>query len=201
LIIDPLTVLYNNLVDQAEKKVGNDFGRHFGEANKYMRHLINLLLRLDMNVIITAHSKNEYGPGMAVLGKTFDCYKKLDYLFDLVFEVQKRGKERVGIVKKTRIEEFGDSETFPFCYEEISKRYGKEILEKVASIETLASDIQIKEIKRLISLLKIPEETYQKWLDKASSETFDEMTFEDLQKCIDYLQSQVKGEINVRPKL
>ena len=45
-----------------------------------MKHLLSLLLRLDMNVIITAHSKNEYGNNMVVLGQTFDCYKKLDYL-------------------------------------------------------------------------------------------------------------------------
>src|SRR5579864_6615691 len=31
LIIDPLTVLYNTLLEQAEKKVGSEFGRHYGE--------------------------------------------------------------------------------------------------------------------------------------------------------------------------
>lgn len=194
LIIDPLTVLYNNILEQSEKKVGSDFGRHYGEANKYMKHLLNLLLRLDMNVIITAHSKNEYGQGMVVIGQTFDCYKKLDYLFDIVFEIQKRGKERIGIVKKTRIEAFSDSDTFPFSYDEIAKRYGKEILEKESSNEVLASHVQVKEILRLIELLKIPEETYNKWLSKSSSETFDEMKYEDIKKCIDHLKLRVKGE-------
>jgi hypothetical protein len=204
LIIDPLTILYNNLVDKCANDLkrksadknsdGTEFGRHYGEANKYMKHLLNLLLRLDMNVIITSHSKNEYGQGMTVLGQTFDCYKKLDYLFDLVFEIQKRGKERVGIVKKTRIESFVDSETFPFSYAEISKRYGKNILEKESSIEVLASIEQVKEIKRLIGLLKIPEESYQKWLDKTSSNSFDEMKSEDLQKIIEHVRSQIKGE-------
>ena len=107
LIIDPLTTLYNDLIDKSAEKLkrlskdkdatGTEFGRHYVESNKKMKHLLNLLLRLDMNVIITSHSKNEYGNNMVVLGQTYDCYKKLDYLFDLVFEVQKRGKERVGI--------------------------------------------------------------------------------------------------------
>lgn len=203
LIIDPLTILYNNLVDKCASDLkrksadknsdGTEFGRHYSEAGKYMKHLLNLLLRLDMNVIITSHSKNEYGQGMSVLGQTFDCYKKLDYLFDLVFEIQKRGKERVGIVKKTRIESFGDGETFPFSYAEIAKRYGKDILEKESSIETLASDEQVKEIHRLIELLKIPEDKYQKWLDKTSSNSFDEMKSEDSQKIIEHLNSQIKG--------
>ncbi len=99
LIIDPLTTVYNDLLDKSALKHGTDFGRHYNESNKKMKELLNLLIRLDMNVIITSHAKNEYGQNMSVLGQTFDCYKKLDYLFDLVFEIQKRGKERVGIIK------------------------------------------------------------------------------------------------------
>ena len=33
LIIDSLTLLYNDLLDKAEQKVGSEFGRHYGEAN------------------------------------------------------------------------------------------------------------------------------------------------------------------------
>ncbi len=111
LVIDPLTTLYNDLLDKSALKNGTDFGKHYNEANKKIKHLLSLLLRLDMNVIITSHAKNEYGQNMSVLGQTFDCYKKLDYLFDLVFEIQKRGKDRIGIVKKTRIEKFQDLES------------------------------------------------------------------------------------------
>lgn len=194
LIIDPLTVPYSNLLDKAEKKVGSEFGRHYSEANKHIKHMINMLLRLDMNVIITSHAKNEYGTGMTLLGQTFDCYKKLDYLFDVVFEIQKRGKDRIGVVKKTRVESFLDGDTFPFSYEEIAKRYGRDILEKSAEIEILANSDQIKELKRLIELLKISEEITEKWLKKSDSETFDEMKCEHIQKIIDHLKLQVTGE-------
>lgn len=195
LVIDSLTLLYNDLLEKAERKVGTEFGRHYGEANKRMKQLLNLLFRLDMNVIITSHSKNEYGANLSVLGQTFDCYKKLDYLFDLVFEIQKRGTHRVGLVKKSRIETFSDNESFPFSYEEIAKRYGKEILERDAIAQELASQEQIKEIKRLIDLLKVPEETVQKWLDKASSDGWSDMPKESIQKCIDFLESKIKGEL------
>lgn len=194
LIIDPLTVVYSNLLDKAEKKVGSEFGRHYSEANKSIKHMINMLLRLDMNVIITSHAKNEYGTGMVLLGQTFDCYKKLDYLFDLVFEIQKRGKDRVGVVKKTRIDSFLDNETFPFSYAEIAKRYGKEILEKDAEIEILATPEQLKELNRLIELLKIPVETIEKWLKKADSEQLDEMKSDQIQKVIIHLTQQLTGE-------
>jgi hypothetical protein len=194
LVIDSLTLLYNDLLEKAERKVGTDFGRHYGEANKRMKQLLNLLFRLDMNVIITSHSKNEYGANLSVLGQTFDCYKKLDYLFDLVFEIQKRGKDRVGLVKKSRIESFPDSESFPFSYDEVSERYGKHILERDAIAQELASPEQIKEMIRLIDLLKVPEETYQKWLDKANSESWNDMQMDSIQKCIDHLKSKIQGE-------
>lgn len=194
LIIDPLTTLYNDLLDKAAIEVGTEFGRHYGTANKKMKQLLNLLLRLDMNVIITCHAKNEYGNNLSVLGQTYDGYKKLDYLFDLVFEIQKRGKERVGLIKKSRIESFPDGETFPFDYDEIAKRYGKDVLEKLSNAEELATENDIKEIMRLIELLKIPEETYQKWLDKAAATTFDEMPRNVIEKCIKHLNNQIKGE-------
>ena len=96
-----------------------------------------------MNVIITCHSKNGYGQDLSVLGQTYDGYKKLDYLFDLVFEIQKRGKERVGLIKKSRIESFPDGETFTFSYDEIATRYGREILERVAIAQELAEVEQV----------------------------------------------------------
>lgn len=204
LIIDPLTTLYNDLLDksalilksQSKEKdaTGTEFGRHYGEANKKMKHLLALLVRLDMNVIITSHAKNEYAGNMTVIGSTFDCYKKLDYLFDLVFEIQKRGKERAGIIKKSRIEEFPDGETFPFSYEEIANRYGKDVLEKEAVAEKLADESQVKEINRLIDLIKVPEEVSQKWLDKANAQSFEEMPYETMQKCIEHLKSKIQGD-------
>jgi hypothetical protein len=194
LIIDPLTTLYHDLLDKSAAKNGTEFGKHYGEANKRVKHLLNMLLRLDMNVIITSHAKTEYGDDMKVLGQTFDCYKKLDYLFDLVFEIQKRGRDRVGIVKKSRIESFADCDTFPFSYDEIANRYGRDVLERIAVSETLADELQVKEILRLIDLLKVPEDLYQKWLDKANSEKWEEMPSDAIQKCIDHLKLKMQGE-------
>jgi hypothetical protein len=193
LVIDPLTTLYNDLLEKSEAKVGSEFGRHYGEANKKIRHLIKLLTRLDMNVIITSHAKNEYGDGMKLLGQTFDCYKKLDYLFDLVFEIQKRAKDRVGIVKKSRIETFLDGEQFPFSYDTIAEKYGRSVLERDAMPEVLATAEQVIELKRLIELLKVPSEDVQKWIDKADAETLDEMQSQQIDKCIKFLNSKIQG--------
>lgn len=193
LVIDPLTVLYNDLLDKSAIKNGTEFGKHYGEANKKVKHLLNLLLRLDMNVIITSHSKNEYGQNLAVLGQTFDCYKKLDYLFDLVFEITKQGKERIGFIKKSRIEGFPDGDRFPFSYDEIAVRYGREILERDAISEKLATKEQIDHLKYLIDLYKEPEEVVQKWMDKAGAVSFDEMNESVIKKCIKFMEDKAKG--------
>lgn len=194
VVIDSLTNLYNDLLEKAEKKVGTEFGRHYGEANKRMKQLLNLLFRIDMNVVITSHSKNEYGTNLTVLGQTFDCYKKLDYLFDLVFEIQKRGDKRIGIVKKSRIEAFPDTDTFPFSYDEIANRFGRDVLERDAKPQELATQDQVKELTRLIDLLKTPEEVYTKWKSKASAEEWSEMPRDAMEKCIQYLKSTIQGE-------
>lgn len=193
VIIDPLTTLYNDLLDACAKKIGTDFGRHYGEANKQMKHLLNLLMRLDMNVIITSHAKNEYGDKLQVIGQTFDCYKKLDYLFDLVFRIEKHGNERQAFIQKTRVENFPEGEYFPFSYQEISKRYGKEILERDAVPEELATIEQTNELKRLIELLNVPAETVEKWLSKAQSEKFEEMPKASIEKCLEYLKNKVNN--------
>lgn len=202
LIIDPLTVIYNDLLDKSADKVGTDFGKHKGPADRKIKHLLTLLLRLDMNVIITSHAKPKWVRGVkdgkdTVIedGNTFDCYGRLDYLFDLVFEIQKRGNERVGIVKKTRIEGFKDNENFPFNYETIAEKYGRHILEKDAVPQILATTEQAKELKRLIELLKTPEEVYQKWLDHNDSATFDEIPSDKMETYINYLNSITKGEL------
>lgn len=194
LVIDSLSVFYTDVVEKSERKVGDKFGKHYADANKRMKQLLNLLFRIDMNVIITSHSKNEYGQDLAILGQTFDCFKKLDYLFDLVVEIQKRGTERVGIIKKSRIEGFPDTENFPFSYDEIADRYGRHILERDSVAQELATAEQVKEIKGLISVLKVPEEIFQKWLDKGESEGWEDMQKDSIQKCIDHLRSKIQGE-------
>ena len=112
-----------------------------------------------MNVIVTAHSKNEYGDEMKIVGKTFDGWKRLDYLFDLVFELTRTpsGKSRVATVRKSRLEEFPDQESFDWSYDELARRYGADKLERQASVISLADDALVDEFKRLYEKLSEAE--------------------------------------------
>ncbi len=194
LVIDSITTIHNDLIDKMSLKHGTDYGKHFSESNKAMKHLCNLLMRLDMNILISSHAKNEYGSNMAVLGQTYDAYKKLDYIFDLVFEVQKRGSERYAVTKKSRVTSIPDGESFLFSYDEIANRYGKEILLRDAVPQELATETQLEDLILLMNKHKIPAELRQKWLDKSNSNDFNEMPRETIQKLIDYLISKQTKE-------
>jgi len=191
IIIDPMTTVYSNLVDDAAIKTGTEFGRHYGAANTKLKRLLDLLLRLDMNVVITSHEKKEYGADMKVVGSTFDAYKKLDYIFDLVLEIQKRGKDRYAVVRKTRIQSFEELESFPFSYETLADKYGRKVLERNAVIQKLASKPQIKEIEKLVKLMSVSETIVKKWLKAAQASQFSEMETDKIQAFIDKLRKKV----------
>lgn len=196
LVIDPITTAYNDLLDKSEQKVGSDFGRHYGEANKVMKRLANLIMALDMNVIVTAHAKKEYGDNLKVLGFTFDGWKQLDYWFDLVVELSKRGKKRMGRVTKTRLESFPDDDTFEWSYQEIAKRYGQETLERSAAAVAMASPEQVREVKELLNLVRLPEGTVDKWFAKAGVDLWEDMPAETVAKCIEHVKAKLPASLS-----
>src|SRR5207237_10516774 len=149
LVIDPITPVYNDLLDKCETLVGADFGRHYGAANKEMKRLANLIMALDMNVVITAHAKTEYGENLRKLGYTFDGWRQLDYWFDLVVELTKKGKKRVGKVVKTRIDSFPDDDVFEWSYDAIKSRFDADTLERAAQSLRLALPQQVPEVQAL----------------------------------------------------
>ena len=198
LVIDPMTTLFNEALDQGEKAVGSEFGRHYGYANKLFKRLCNLLTTIDMNVVVTSHEKKEYGDDMKVVGTTFDGYKKLDYIFDLAIclERDRKSGDRYGVVTKTRLAEFPDHCKFKWSYEEIVKRYGKERLETGASTISLATPEQVRQFNMLLKQLT-DEQVKALKIDKVLS-TVDEvadMPGERIAKGIELIDSYLKQQM------
>ena len=202
LVIDPLTVIYNDLCDKSADRNGTEFGRHKVEADRKIKHLLTLLLRLDMNVIITSHAKDKWvrtkdAKGKEVVvqeGTTFDCYGKLDYLFDLVIRLEKRGKERVGVVAKTRLDAFPEGDVFPFTYDQIADRYGRDVLEADAKPQSLVTKENAALLRKLIKVVSISEETVSKWLSKADSDSIEELPADVAEKCIAHCKEKVETQ-------
>lgn len=197
LIIDPITTVYNSLVDFHSIKNGKDnteYGRHTAAAKKNMKQLFELLLSLDMNLILTAHSKKLYADGMKLIGSTFDCFDGTEYIFDLLIEARKLGKVRTGHVIKTRIKTFEEGEEFEFSYDAISNKYGRDLMEAEVVPVIVATPEELAQLKHLISVLKINSEEVGKWFKKAKVSCLEDMSQEVVQKIISSLKGKLDGK-------
>lgn len=193
LVIDPFTTLYDTLLDEGEKEVGADFGRHYGYANKQCKRWYALLSALDMNVVVTAHSKNEYGDGLKVIGHQADGWKKVPYLMDLVLELNRRENgDRVAEVMKTRLEEFPDRSKFQWSYDALAERYGSERMERAARQADLASPEQVAAFKGMMAQLS-DDEIKRLRIDRALARVaaVEDFTAEAIQKGLDIMRQHL----------
>ena len=194
LVFDSLTPFYFDLLEKAEAKIGAEYGRHYGEANKDMRRLVNLMMGLDMNIIITAHSKPVYGDDMKIISVTFDGWKKLEYVFDLVLELRRGSPtQRYACVKKTRLETFPDGETFEWTREALGERYNLKDMERSATIVKVATPQQVKEIETLKGMMTDGNEFVGKCLSKAGVDTLADLTTEQATKMVAHFTKTIGG--------
>lgn len=197
VVIDSVTKPFITSIALEGERLGekNAFGADKKAAVGAMRRLIAAVHRLDMNVIFVAHEKAEWGMvegKREEVGKVADTYEKLIYEMDLALQIQKRGPARYGIVKKSRLLGFPESESFELDYQHFAERYGKDVIEKATVPISLATPEQVAEITRLVDLLKIDGATVEKWLDKANAENFAEFNTAQASKVIEALKSKIK---------
>jgi hypothetical protein len=193
VLIDPITVLEADLIEKAEKEYGPGDMRIWAKRDRKLKRLVNLLNRLDMNVIVTAHGKIDYGPNMTRLGTTFDGWKRWPFCFDLIIELERRGPERVAIVRGTRIETFADGEVFPWSYAEFQKRYPS--IDKESKPAALATAEQVAELRQLLEVVKMPDDTVDKWLVKAGVDALEDMTADTMSKCVAFVKAKLPKEV------
>ena len=191
LIIDPVTVIYDDMVASWEKRVGTDFGRGYSAAKKEWKRLTSLLSTLDMNVVMTSHAKNQYaeGGGLKIVGMTFDGPKGADYYHDLVLEVSKESDgTRTATVRKSRIVGFPEGESFEFSYPEVARRYGDEVLEAAVTPVQFATAEQVQAAREMLNARTDGDELETKWLRKAGVEDLADMTFDQMEASIAWLK-------------
>jgi hypothetical protein len=198
VIVDSISKLFNTAIANEAERLGdkNAFGADKKPAIAFMRRLVAVTNRLDMNVIFIAHEKAEWGTDAkgdrVETGKVEDAWDKLRYELDLALNAQKRGPSRVAVVKKSRLLGFPEGESFPLEFGAFAERYGKDVIEKAAQPIALATTEQVAEITRLVELLKVDKETSDKWLEKANAESFAEFNTTQAAKIIDSLKSKIK---------
>lgn len=194
LVIDSITKIFNTEIVKEAERLGdkNAFGADKKPAIAMMRKLISWLARLDMNVILVAHEKPQWGTDAkgerSEVGQTFDAWDKLEYELHLCLNIIKAGDKRIAKVRKSRLLQFPDTSTLPWSYLDFAERYGKDVIEKKGKQITLANEDQLKELKKLLDVVKIPEGEIDKWFTKANVSKFEEMDSETIAKTINYLK-------------
>lgn len=200
LIIDSFTYLYMLEASEAEAKGGSDFGRDKKMANIPTRQLISVLEKCDLNIILICHSKTKWerrGKDIIDAGSTFDGYDKLEYILDLWCEINKGGKTFT--VKKSRITNLIQGDSYPLSYEKFAELYGKDTVERAAVPVALATPEQIARINALIEGLKIEPETIEKWFKKCNVESFLEMSGTQIQSLIEFCEKKIM-ELTMKEK-
>lgn len=194
VVIDSVSKLFNTAIAMEAERLGdkNAFGADKKPAVANMRRLINWLSRIDLNVILISHEKPEWSLNAkgerAETGATFDCWDKLEYELDLCLNVVKAGPNRIARVRKSRLQAFPDASTFAWSYDEFSKMYGKEIIEKKSEQIVLATDEQLAEVKRLLNTVKLPDGQEEKWLKAKQVDGWEEMSSESIAGAISHIK-------------
>ena len=155
-VIDPFTLLYDQAVEEGEAKEGTAFGKQYGYANRISKRLYKLLAELDMNVVVICHGKFQYDKKGNRLADTFDGWKRLDYLFDLVFEIARdprSQKQRLATVRKTRLSQFPDGSQFPWSHAALVQRLGDKSMGRKAEAVELAGEEELTRFLGLYSQL------------------------------------------------
>ena len=118
LIIDPVTDLLDCIEDVSAKKYEQIVGKKVGELNplqktkwyayrrEMSRTVLNQLKDIPMNLILVARAKNVWDTKdgkMQPVGLTYDALDIVEYLMDIVIQLEKSVDETKAIVKKSRI--------------------------------------------------------------------------------------------------
>lgn len=198
LIIDSITKVFALEIAREAERLGDKdaFGASKKPAVAFMRSLVAALMRLDMNVILIAHSKEEWGQddkgNRVQVGETFDAWDKLEYELHLALNIIKRGPSRYARVRKSRLLGFPDREEFAWSYDEFATRYGKDVIEKEAAPIVLATAEQITDLSRLLDTVKPPSPDWlSKCLTKANVEAVEDLTTDTIAKMIDALKTRL----------
>lgn len=201
IVIDSITKLYNITITDEQTRLGDkdQYGAAKKPAVRSMAKLLKWLNLADMNAIIIAHEKDQYGldgkGNREVIGKTFDAWDKLEYELHLALRISKIGKgddaKRYAHVGKSRLTGFPEGERTDWSYASFAERYGKDVIEKEVVPVVLATADEVQEIDRLLTIVKMDPGVVEKWLKRADAESFAEMSSEQIQACITHLKGKL----------
>jgi len=152
---------------------------------------------LPMNVILVCHQKDKWERrerDLIYAGSTYDGYKKLHYELDLWLQTKMVGPKRFATIAKSRIDTFPAFTDISLDFPTFQKLYGASVIDEEVAPIVLATKEQLDEIRRIVELLKIDEESLDKWLTKAQAVELEDLSKDNAAKFLTFLQNKLKGE-------
>lgn len=151
LVIDPISVIESTYVGGLQSKFGENDMRVWLMRSNNMRRLYSLIVQLDMNVVLIAHGKTQYGPNMTKTGTTFDGWRNFPFMFDLVIELQtSRAGVRQANVVKSRLSGFENKSVFDWSIDAFRERLVGVDFEGNVDPIVYASDEEVDQLKSAI---------------------------------------------------
>lgn len=200
LVIDSVSKLFSTAIAQEAERLAdadkkNEYGADKKPAVSSMRRMVSWLTRLDMTVILIAHQKDEYGLSAKgdreVIGQTFDAWDRLEYELHLALQIVLQGNSRFAKVRKSRLENFKKGDQFPWSFEKFSELYGRDAIEAEVTQIVLASPEQLAEVRKLLEVVRVPDDQESKWFTAANVVSWTEMDADKVDKIIAYLKAML----------
>lgn len=152
LVIDPITIFWEMLqrkwsdIFLKRNRSGKGFKHEFYDfqvrdwqtIKSEWKQFLQALVRLDMNVIVTAREKAQYADGemMKKVGETFDGEKTLPYMFDTNLHLSKRDGKFFATCIKDRSNHFPEGKEIENpTYSMFEEMFGKKHLERKSKPE------------------------------------------------------------------
>jgi len=205
LVIDPVTV-YEQLLQRKwsdiflqRKKGSRGFKHEFYEfqprdfmtINAERNELVNKLVALDMNLVVTARNKIKYRDGafMVAEGETWDGHRSLVFPIDVRLHMYYDATgRRMAVQEKDRTNRLPSGE-FECLYEVIEAAFGKKELHRKAKPIEYATAEQIQTISDHIGRLGLPTEKVMARLAAYDADSLDSLTKENAALIIQKLEA------------
>lgn len=164
LVIDPLTDLLdcieNICAEEYQKQIGKKITdlnavqktKWYAYRKETSRIILDKLKNTQMNLILIARSKNMWDTKdgkLQPVGQTYDCLDIVEYLMDIVINLEKTQEGIIAKVKKSRLANLPDIlpvENFSSILEAIESTKASSINKREDKVENIEKDNSMEEI-------------------------------------------------------
>lgn len=200
LVIDSVSKSLDVSDAEEQERIGDKddpFSSYKKVGVKQMRRLVALLGQLDMNVLLVAHAKDKWeglGKERKIVGTTFDAWGKLGHEMNLQCESQRVGAVTFMRVFRSKYACLVRGQEIPMTYDSFAKAYGKDVMERKPEGIIVATPEQVAEVLKLTGILRMEQDELDSWLNKAGAEEIQDLSKDNAEKFIKYLDKKRKGE-------